>query len=72
MLRNFSYYPIFGLPLVLYIGIIALLFILTAGVLGYLIFKGHTNIPIKLHKLMAAIGISIALIHGTLAILAYL
>ena len=72
MLTNISYYQIFGLPVILYLGIIGFLFLIIAGFIGYLSSTGKIKTSIKTHKLFAGIGIVIALMHGTFAILSYL
>jgi len=72
MFTEFSYYQILGLPVLIYIGILGFIFLITAGVIGYLSYTGKTKIPVKTHKLIAGIGLLLALIHGTLAILSYL
>lgn len=71
MLRAFAYYPILGIPVLMYLGLTALTLFLTAATLGYLIYKGNINIPIRTHKLIAFSGITVALIHATLGILSY-
>ncbi|MDO8669604.1 MAG: hypothetical protein Q7K65_04900 [Candidatus Buchananbacteria bacterium] len=71
MLRNISYYLIFGKPVMMYLGIITfLLFIATASV-GYGIYKGKLRIPLVWHFRLAKTAIAFALIHATLGILAY-
>lgn len=71
MLNEITYYMIFGKPLIMYLGITTLLSFLTTATIGYLNFRGNTTIPFKYHPMMAAISITLALIHGTLGILAY-
>lgn len=67
MLSSITYFPIFGKPLVLYLGIITIsLFIITA-LIGLMIFRG-VRITFKFHPLMAAIALTFATIHGILAI----
>ncbi|OGY49855.1 MAG: hypothetical protein A3B89_03335 [Candidatus Buchananbacteria bacterium RIFCSPHIGHO2_02_FULL_40_13] len=71
MLNNFSYYPILGKPLIMYLGIATfLLFLATAGV-GYGIFKGQLKISITWHFRLAKAAIALAIIHAALGILAY-
>ncbi len=71
MLENISYYLIFGKPLIMYLGISALLSLLATATLGYLTFKGKTKIPFAWHPRLATITITLALIHATLGILSY-
>ena len=71
MLSSIAYFPVFGKPLILYIGITTLsLFIITAS-LGLMIFRG-VKIPFKVHPAMAAIALTFGIIHGTLALSIYL
>lgn len=70
MLREISYYLIFGKPLLLYLGITTLTLLSITLAMGLLVFKG--KVKLKHHQVMAAITITMAIIHGTLAILAYL
>ena len=67
MLSEIAYFPIFGKPLILYMGVITLIsFIITASI-GLMIFRGR-SIPFKWHPTMAGISIIIGIIHGILGI----
>ncbi|MGB9978464.1 hypothetical protein [Methanobacterium sp.] len=67
MLSDITYFPIYGKPLVFYLGITTLsLFIITA-LIGLMIFRG-ARIPFKFHPTMAATALTFAVIHGILAI----
>lgn len=71
MLSSIAYFPVFGKPLILYIGITTLsLFIITA-LIGLMIFRG-IRIPFRVHPQMAAIALTFGIIHGTLALSIYL
>ena len=71
MLSSIAYFPIFGKPLILYLGITTLsLFIITASI-GLMIFRG-VKIPFKFHPRVAAIALTLGVIHGTLALSIYL
>lgn len=56
----------------MYAGIVVLLSFLITASIGFLNYKGNHKIPFKWHPRMAAISISLAIIHGALGILAYL
>lgn len=71
MLNQISYYLIFGKPLMMYTGIITLLSFLFTALIAILNKKGISKIPFKWHIRMAVISITLALIHGTMGILAY-
>jgi len=70
MLQNITYFLIFGKPLIMYFGITVLLSFLITATIGALIIKG-VGVPFKLHKIMAFISITLAIIHGILGILIY-
>jgi hypothetical protein len=71
MLNSITYYPIYGKPFILYLGIVTLIsFIITASI-GISIHEGLRNIKFKWHPALAGISLTLALIHGTLGILAY-
>lgn len=72
MLRELTYYLIFGKPLIMYMGVITLLSFLTTATIGYLFHHGNQIIPFKWHLRMAVLSITLAIIHGLLGILAYL
>lgn len=71
MFNYITYYPIFGKPFILYLGVVTLIsFIITASI-GISIHEGLRKIKFKWHPTMAGISLSLAVIHGTLGILAY-
>ncbi|MEK6972623.1 MAG: hypothetical protein AABW72_01100 [archaeon] len=70
MFEDISYMPIFGIPLIVYLGILTLTSFAITACLGMLVLRG--KVKFKYHKLMAIISISIAVIHGSLGLLAYL
>ncbi len=70
VLNSISYYKILGLPVLAYGGIFTLICLLTTATLGYLSTQGK---PVfKWHRIMAAVTVVFALMHGTLGILVYL
>lgn len=72
MFRQITYFPILGKPLIFYLGIITLSSFLFTALIGFLNYHGIRKIPFKWHPRMAAISITLVIIHGTLGILAYL
>jgi hypothetical protein len=70
MLQEISYYPIFGKPLLMYIGLAVLLSFSYTAYLGYSIFKGK-KIPFKRHQMAAVTSFAIAIVHAILGILLY-
>ncbi len=71
MLEYITYYQILGKPLIMYLGIFTLSSFLITALIGYTTLRGKPIVPFKWHPRMAAISITLALIHGTLGILAY-
>lgn len=71
MLRELSYYPIFGIPTIVYLGITTLtLFIITA-LLALLIRRRIIKTSLPWHYRFAYLSLIIGIIHGTLGLLAY-
>jgi hypothetical protein len=71
MLNGITYYIIFGKPLIMYGGILTLACLLFTAAISVMNNKGIHNIPFSRHPIMARITIALALIHGTLGILAF-
>jgi DMSO/TMAO reductase YedYZ heme-binding membrane subunit len=72
MLQEFSYYLIFGLPFILYLGIVVILMLFFTSLITFLRRKGRTKISVQWHYRLAYITIILAFIHGILGLLAYL
>ena len=72
MLAKIAYFLIFGKPLVFYLGILALLLLLTTAAIGFFNMRGVHTVPLKWHFRMAGATIVLALLHGILAMSAYL
>ena len=71
MLEQIAYYPVFGKPLVMYLGIATYASFLFTASIAVLNAKGIKKIPFKWHPRMAAFSIALATIHGSLGLLAY-
>ncbi|MBW2992271.1 hypothetical protein KY345_03575 [Candidatus Woesearchaeota archaeon] len=65
VLKNITYFNIFGIPLIAYGGVVTLGFIIATA------YTGSKQKPIKVHKTLAGVSIALGAIHGLLAILAY-
>ncbi len=66
LLDGIIYYRIFGMPLLLYVGILALLSILITAAIA---LRGVTRSSVRWHHKMAFLSIGLALVHGTLGIM---
>jgi len=71
VLEQITYFQVLGKPLLMYLGIIAVLLMLFTAAIAVLNKKGINKIPFKWHPRMARITIAFALIHGLLAVLTY-
>ena len=72
MFQEITYFPIFGKPLILYLGILTLLAILFTAVIAIMNKNGIRVIPFRWHPVCAGCAILLALVHGLLGILAYI
>lgn len=71
MFEAITYAPILGKPLILYLGVLTLIgFFFTASV-AILNHKGIHTIPFRWHIRCAAASICLAVVHGSLGLLAY-
>lgn len=64
-LSSIANYPIFGIPLVVYGGLLTILLVIITAIVGGLVMKG--KLKFSLHKFLAIITIIFALIHGFFA-----
>jgi len=71
MLESISYYLIFGKPLIMYLGMLTLSSFLFTASISIMNKRGFHKIPFRWHPRMAIISITLALIHGFLAIMHY-
>ena len=72
VLNQITYFQILGKPLIMYLGILAVLLLLFTALIPVLNKKGVAKFPFNLHPIMARVTIGFALLHGLLAVLAYL
>jgi hypothetical protein len=75
MLTQITFYPILGLPLIAWGGILTLSLFIFAATIGYLNSKGKIKpllITYKSHVTIAVIALIAGIIHGLLGILAFI
>jgi dolichyl-phosphate-mannose--protein O-mannosyl transferase len=72
MLQELSYYLIFGIPFIVYLGIVTIVFFVVTALIASLKRRKKIKIDIKWHFRLAYISIILAFIHGILGFLAYL
>lgn len=68
MIYTIAITKVFGLPLVLYGGLITLLLVIFTATIGFLNFKRTSIIPFKWHPIFAIITVTVAIIHGILGL----
>lgn len=71
VLDQITYFPIFGIPLTAYIGIITLALITFTAFIAVMNSKGNMRIKPKWHPIMARISLIFAFVHGVLSLLSY-
>lgn len=72
MFYQIAYYVIFGLPAIAWGGIITLTSMLTTATLGFLYHTGRATFGFRWHWIAALTTITLAIIHGSVGILALL
>lgn len=65
MISELAYFPILGKPLVLYMGVSALLLFICTASIGFMIFRG-VGIPFRFHPILAGISVAVGIFHGIL------
>lgn len=71
MLQEITYYLIFGIPFIVYLGVVTIFMFIITALLTLLKRRGKIKISINWHYRLAYISIIMALIHGFLGISAY-
>ena len=72
MLTEITYYMIFGMPLIAYLGTITLVSLLLTASISVMNKRGIRLIPFRWHPRMAAVTIMLALVHGILGMLSFI
>jgi hypothetical protein len=71
MFEQLTYFLIFGLPFIVYLGIITIIFFIFTALIAILRKRNKLKISIKWHFRLAYVSIILALIHSVLGIAAY-
>lgn len=71
MFQEVTYYLIFGLPFILYLGIITFSLFFITALIAFLRRKGKTKLSVQWHYRLAYVSIGLGIIHGLLGLLAY-
>ena len=71
MFQEITYFPIFGKPFIMYLGIAVLSCFLITAFIGYGNFKGKNWVSFKWHPRVAGLSIALALIHAFLGVTLY-
>jgi hypothetical protein len=71
VLQELTYYLIFGIPFIVYLGIITIVLFINTALIASMKRRKKIKINIKWHYRLAYVSIILALIHGILGILAY-
>lgn len=72
MIHTIALMTVFGLPLVVYGGLFALLLAVFTATVGFLNFRGIRTIPFKWHPRLALLTLIVAIFHGLLGLSIFL
>ena len=72
MISDIGYIPVFGKPLVLWLGIITAIGFASTATVMVLNLYTKIRIPVKYHHWLAGISLALMMIHAALAIAIYI
>ena len=72
VLKEISYMPVLGIPLIAWLGIATLISLIITAAIPAMNRAGIKTVPHKWHSRIAKLTIALAIIHGSLGILAYI
>jgi len=72
MFQEITYYMIFGIPFIVYLGIITILMFMATATLALLKRKGKIKYSIQWHYRLAYLSILLGVIHSILGISIYI
>lgn len=71
MVSQIAYHLVFGKPLIMYVGLLTFFSFLFTASIGYASYHGIKYLPFKWHPRLAAISITLAILHGILGLSIY-
>jgi dolichyl-phosphate-mannose--protein O-mannosyl transferase len=71
MFQQYTYYLIFGIPFIVYLGILVLVLFVVTAVLALLKRKGMIKMNVRWHFRLAYLSLILGFLHGVLGVLAY-
>lgn len=71
-MENYSYYPVLGVPLIVYMGFATLLSLAATALISTLNRRGVRIVQFKWHSRMAKATMALALVHGIMGITSYM
>jgi len=72
MFEGITYYMIFRIPFIVYLGIVTFILFLITGLIAYLRRKEKTKIPVQWHFRFAYLSIVLGFLHLILGISSYI
>lgn len=70
-LQQLAYYPLWGKPIVMYLGIFSFLVLIATAITGYMRSKGSQTIDFKWHRRLAYLLIILTIFHALLGLSSY-
>jgi len=71
MFQQYTYHLIFGIPFIVYLGILVLILFVVTALLALLKRKGMIKASVLWHFRLAYIALFLGFLHGVLGLLAY-
>jgi hypothetical protein len=68
MIEEIIYFPILGIPLIVWLGVVTLLLLLGTAAIAWLNMRGMHAVPVKWHMILARISIGFAILHAVLGL----
>lgn len=72
MFYGIAYYNVAGMPLIVFIGLLTLLFLFLTGTVVMLNKRGYHRIPMKWHFIFGKVTVLLGIFHGVFGIFVYM